>query len=192
MPTKIYAVERAMNRKFVHCYEYGSNTSLVAGAMARKTEKHIFWITQYFQKYVYKKTNMGSGVFVYCLKYLRGRETSTVFLPDHSLLSITGRSLGGGWRARSRQLFVSLASALLLGMYIGSRASKSKHVQRLRSVLKVRIPHSRPSHKVTFSGVFTLQMSVISVFIIIVILQPAIISQSSPVFWCGQHQFLLQ
>jgi len=79
---------------------------------------------------------MGSCVFVYCLKYLRGRETSTIFLPDHSLLLIIGGSLGERQQSHSWDLFVSLASAHLLGVYAVFRASKSKCVQRATFSLK--------------------------------------------------------
>lgn len=68
-------------------------------------------------------------MFVYCLKYLRGRETSTIFLPDHSLLLITGGSLGERQQSHSWDLFVSLAGAHLFGVHVVFRASKSKHIQ---------------------------------------------------------------
>lgn len=120
---------------------------------------------------------MGSCVFVYCLKYLRGRETSTIFLPDHSLLLITGGSLGERQQPHSWDLFVSLASAHLLGVYVVFRASKSKCVQRATFSLKGQNSSlSATSQGDLFMNVtrplFTLQMSVISIFII-VILQPA-------------------
>lgn len=71
---------------------------------------------------------MGSCVFVYCLKYLRGRQTSTNLLPDHSLLLITGGSLGERLQSHSQDLFVSLASAHLLGVHAVFRVSKSRHI----------------------------------------------------------------
>lgn len=69
---------------------------------------------------------MGSCVFIYCLKYLWGRQTSTNFPPDHSLLLITGGFLGGRQQSHSWDLFVSLASAHLLGVSVVLRISKSR------------------------------------------------------------------
>lgn len=120
---------------------------------------------------------MGSCVFIYCLKYLRGRETSTIFLPDHSLLLITGGSLGERQKANSWDLFVSLASDHLLGVYLVFRASKSKCIQRATFSFK----GQNSSFSATSQGdlfisitwpLFTLQRSVINIFITI-ILQPA-------------------
>lgn len=119
---------------------------------------------------------MGSCVFIYCLKYLRGRETSTIFLPDHSLLLITGGSLGERQQSHSPDFFVSLASAHLLQVYVVFRASKSKRFQRAMFSLKGQnSSFSATSQGDLFMNVtwplFTSQMSVISIFII-VILQP--------------------
>lgn len=69
---------------------------------------------------------MGSCVLIYCLKYLRGRQTSTNFLPDHSLLLITGGFLGERQQSHSQDLFASLTSAHLSGVCVVFKVRKNR------------------------------------------------------------------
>lgn len=92
---------------------------------------------------------MGSCVFVYCLKYLRGRDINN--FSSRPLTSLDN------WGFFGRKVAVSFLGSLhFLSQcpFTGrlcSELAKANAFRGLCSVLKVRIPHSQPSHKVTFS-----------------------------------------